>query len=77
MVPLFNMGVPMNSQDIKIKDTTIQIIQELNPHQEFLGITDAVLKKHQHLFFVKNKNFLSEIIDSPELKNLALMTKST
>lgn len=69
------MGVPMNSEDLKNKDDSIQIIQESNPQQEFLGITDAVLKKPQHLFFVKNKNFLSEIIDSEELKNLALIVE--
>lgn len=69
------MGVPMNSQDIKSKDATFQLIHEKNPNQEFLGITDAVLKKPQHLFFIKNKNFLNEIVESEELKNLGLIVE--
>ncbi len=61
----------MNISEIQNIDSSFKVIKDSAAF--FQGITDSSAKAADHIFYVKNKNFLNEIINTDEIKNLFII----
>ncbi len=62
----------MNVKELLNLDQTLHLISDHSMDNRFLGIMDADSFKEDHLFFVKNKNFLKDAL-SFDLKKIGII----